>query len=741
MAFADTQKLVVELDLKGNLQSGLAKATASVKGFDKATSNTQRSLSKFGSNIGKTFAIGAAAAAGGVLAVVHAASDYESAFAGVRKTVDATEEQLQDLSNEFRSLAKTIPISAAELARLGEAGGALGISVENLEEFVRVTALLGVTTDLTSDQAATSLGVLANVLHLTDKEYQQFASSLVALGNAGASTESQIIAIAERAGAAGELVGLTTEQVLGLSSAVASLGIEAEAGGTSLQKFFIDSAKQIANGGEELELFAKVAGTSGKAFKKAFDKDAGGALQRFLAGLGKLTQGEQLQVLEDLGFNDARITRTLLGLANNTELVGDQMRIANDAFRENTALTKEAGERFKTFDSQLQITKNVLTDIGITIGSKLLPKITPLLQRFNEFINQNQGGIEKFGTDLAGAFERFADAVGKTDWTPFIDGLKTSASLAKGAFDAFNALPDDFKKLVLVGFGINKFTGGLITSIGKDLASAFGQQFLSRGSSPGNPLWVQSVGGIGGPGGAGGGGGVLGTLSKAVLPVAIVSAAAGVAFAVTNFPANTAGGKVFRGASDVNDPSKRLEHLLSAQVELQRRANGGDQFAQRQLEQVNAEIALLRGEAARKADATTQAAVRIADRMDALKAEQAAGAAKIVAQMPPIRSEMIGVRQAQAAAMAAETFNSQSERTAIANASAAQRAAAERIRAATEQARADNTAAQARTTEAARSAAAAIRDKDLSVSVTVPISIRNIVDARDRISTIYRKNS
>ena len=471
MAAAETARLIAELSLKDNLTKGVNSALGSVNKLDKAFGRTQTSLSKFGSNIGRAATVGAVAAAGGVVAVVNAARDYESAFAGVRKTVDATEAEFQDLSDAFREMARTIPISASELAILGETAGALGITgVKNIEEFVRVTALLGETTNLTSEQAATSLGVIANVLGLTSAEYSKFASSLVALGNAGASTETQIIEIAERAGAAGELIGLSTDQVLGFSSAVASLGIESEAGGTALQKFFIESTKSISKGGKELKTFAKVAGQSTKDFQKSFQEDAGGALEEFLVGLGKLDQAAQLNVLEELGFGDQRITRTLLGLANNTTLLASQLDVANEAFGENTALTKEAAERFKTFDSQLQITKNVLNDIGITIGTKLLPKITPLLQRLNEFVNQNQGKIEEFGTRLADGFEDFANAVGKVDWQPFIDGLRITADIAKTAVGLFMSLPPDVQKIAIAALAVNKVTGGLGTSIVKDLA-------------------------------------------------------------------------------------------------------------------------------------------------------------------------------------------------------------------------------------------------------------------------------
>jgi TP901 family phage tail tape measure protein len=529
VAFADTQKLVVELDLKGNLNAKLGEAARALKGFDAATSNTQRSLGKFSHNIQRGLVIGVAAAGTALLGVVKAASDYESAFAGVRKTVSATEPQLKALSAGFRQLSKEIPISASELARLGEAGGALGVPTAQLKEFVRVTALLGVTTNLSADQAADSLGVLSNVLHLTGADYSKFASSLVALGNAGASTESDIIAISERIGAAGHLIGVSTQDVLGFSSAVASLGIESEAGGTALQKFFIDSAKMVAGGGKDLREFAKIAGVSAKTFQKAFADDASGALQTFLKGLGKLPQARQLQVLEDLGFNDARITRTLLGLANNTKLVSDQMGVANRAFAENTALTKEAEQRFNTFDSQLTITKNVLTDMAITIGSKLLPKITPLLKRLNEFVGTHQGDISAFGDKLATGFQQAADALAEIDFKPIIDGLRLSAQVAGKVVDIFRALPAPLQAALIGGFALNKITGGLPTAIFKDAGGALLNKLIERGSSR-NPLYVVPVGGgIGAAGGgvAAAGTSKLGKIGSAIGKVFIVGAAAG----------------------------------------------------------------------------------------------------------------------------------------------------------------------------------------------------------------------
>jgi len=53
----------------------------------------------------------------GIDATIGSAVRYEDAFAGVRKTVDGTEEQLQALSKRFRELSKEIPITAEEFSR------------------------------------------------------------------------------------------------------------------------------------------------------------------------------------------------------------------------------------------------------------------------------------------------------------------------------------------------------------------------------------------------------------------------------------------------------------------------------------------------------------------------------------------------------------------------------------------------------------------------------------------------
>lgn len=540
MALADTAKLIASLELKDSFSRGLKTAdknlSAFEKRFGKVGATAQKGIGNAASNLAKGAAIVGAATVGLVTASVKAAADYEQAFAGVAKTVDATDAELAKLSATILDLSTTIPISAVELAALGEAAGALGVAKGDINEFIRITALLGETTDLSAQQAADSIGVLTNVLGLTGDQISRFGAALVDLGNNGASTESQIVQIAQRFGAAGKLAGLSTQDILGFSSAVASLGIEVEAGGSSLQKFAIDTTKMVAAGGKDLALLAKTAGVTGKAYQDAFEKDAGGALASFLTGLGKLQQAEQLAVLEALGFNDVRITRALLGLANNSELLNEQLAVSARGWEENTALTTEADKKFKTLSSQLTILRNSFTRAGIAVGTGLLnpladvakilstsltdPAVITKLERLGEslgealkaFVKQIGPNIPRIVGSIADGFADIATYISKIDlagvldavpWDTIKTSMEVTGRVAKVILDTFLSMPSWVQTAVVTGWGLNKLTGGALGSIAGQLTGAVTKGLLGggRGSTPLNPLFVKDVGLPGGKGG------------------------------------------------------------------------------------------------------------------------------------------------------------------------------------------------------------------------------------------------
>jgi len=161
--------------------------------------------------------------------LITAASEFETAFAGVQKTVDATAEELAGLRAEIRQMAKEIPLTTTELSKIGEVGGQLGISVQNMGRFINVIAKLGVATTMSIDDAAMSVARFAAIMRTSEEDYERLASTLVHLGNNFAATEQEIMTMSLRIAGAGKQVGMTEDQVLSLATALTAVGIRAEA--------------------------------------------------------------------------------------------------------------------------------------------------------------------------------------------------------------------------------------------------------------------------------------------------------------------------------------------------------------------------------------------------------------------------------------------------------------------------------------------------------------------------------
>ena len=256
------------------------------------TSGLQNDLGKLGNvaRSGAQVTTAAIASIGAAIASVAAASfkvgsEFESAFAGVQKTVNATEEEFAALRQGILDLARDMPLAATEIAGIAEAAGQLGIQTQNIMSFTKTMADLGVATNMSSEEAATALARLANITQMPQENFDRLGATIVDLGNNLATTEREIVDMSLRLAGAGNQVGLTEDQILSFSGALSSVGIAAEAGGTAFSKLMSDMQLAVKTGSESLQDFADVAGMSAQEFQRAFEEDAASAIISFIDGL------------------------------------------------------------------------------------------------------------------------------------------------------------------------------------------------------------------------------------------------------------------------------------------------------------------------------------------------------------------------------------------------------------------------------------------------------------------------
>ena len=389
----------------GTSESKLKAFKRQIRRLDYDFNKLDKGFNKIAGLSGKTFSLigrGALTAAGAVqgigIASTMAGSKFESAFAGVKKTVDGTKKEYQGLKKEILSLTRILPSSGAELAGTMEIAGQLGIKKSALPDFTKTMANLDVSTNMTAEEAATSFARFANITGMSDYDkkgisnYEKLGSTVVDLGNKFATTEQEIVEMGTNLSSTGKLIGLSAPEIMALGTALSSVGVEAEKGGSAMSKLFKKMQIAVETNNGMLAEFASVSGMSKSQFTEAFKGSAIGAMSKFLGGLNdtKRNGKSAIAVLNDMKLSEVRLSDTILRLANSSGNMEKAVQTANKAWEENTALTTEAGKRYETFESQIGLTKNAFSEMGIAIYDNLtrtpaLGVITKLRLAINDF--------------------------------------------------------------------------------------------------------------------------------------------------------------------------------------------------------------------------------------------------------------------------------------------------------------------------------------------------------------------
>ncbi|MCK4018982.1 phage tail tape measure protein [Streptococcus suis] len=338
---------------------------------------------------------------GGMTLSAKAAMDFESAFAGVKKTVDETRDWSYDrLSNEIRKMSQELPASAVEISKVAEAAGQLGIKTEDIISFTRVMIDMGESTNMSAEEAAVALAKFKNITGMPTEDFKKLGNVIVQLGNNMATTEQDIVDMGLRLASSGKLAGLTEAQIMALAATLSSVGMEAEAGGSAMSRVMQKMNTAVAEGEEALDKFAAVAGMSAEEFAAKWKAEPQNAIVDFLNGLRRIKEegGDVTQTLKNMKISNIRDIDSLQRLAGAGELLAKTLGMANKEWASGNALQTEAQKRYETTESKLKMARNKLNDIAITLGG-------PLLDAFLDVLDASEPLID----DVASLAKGFAE--------------------------------------------------------------------------------------------------------------------------------------------------------------------------------------------------------------------------------------------------------------------------------------------------------------------------------------------
>jgi TP901 family phage tail tape measure protein len=453
-ADTDAKKLLAAKQLSG-LETELANAeqkalalknqlsAANLIKFGTLATNFGRSMRRMGQKF--TMYIGAPLAALGISSF-NAFKDYELALARLKAVLPEAGEEIERLNQAALEMSETIPVSYEEIMAIMTSLAKAGVPVGEIEGMTLALSRMSAVTGMTAEEVGTSMVMFMNSMGLPMGNVDQLGAALVQLADTSIATEGAIFDMATRMAATGGLAGMSATEVLSLSAAFASMGLNAEAGGTSASKL-MKRMQLAAETGKGIEGFADVMGISTEDFTKMWDSSAADTMLAFFQGLADVeASGEAsvLAMLDAMELTEIRLSNLIELGAKKPDMFESLMGTGAKGFEDNTALVKKAGDIFNTTSGQMDMLGNSVRNAQADLGENVADTFQPLIDKVGELVKgfgeldegtQNWivgvgGGLAVGGPVLMG-LGKVVSAVGSI--TTAIGKAKTSTGILQSA--------------------------------------------------------------------------------------------------------------------------------------------------------------------------------------------------------------------------------------------------------------------------------------------------------------------
>jgi TP901 family phage tail tape measure protein len=349
-------------------------------------------------------AAGVAGLAVSLGAPIRAAVSFESAMADVRKVVDGSDEQIAGLGDTLKRMAREIPLAQEELAQLAASGGQLGVALGDLPDFVATTARMAVAFDMAAEEAGDAMAKVANVYQIPIGEIGRLGDAINQISNESPAKAREIVQALSRVGGVARSFGLSADAAAALSGAFIAMGKPPEVAATGINAMLTKLMTADKQGKAFQDGLAAI-GLSAEALKQGIEQDAQGALLGFLKTLEQLPKEQRMGVLVDLfGLEYAD---DIAALSGSLDVYVAQLDATQ---RAEGSMGKEFAARAATTANNWQLLRNTVSELGIEIGSVLLPALNeligslrPIIEGLAEWARAHPalaGGIMKLGAAL-----------------------------------------------------------------------------------------------------------------------------------------------------------------------------------------------------------------------------------------------------------------------------------------------------------------------------------------------------
>lgn len=339
-----------------------------------------------------------AAAIGATLIVpAKLAMDAEETMADINKVANfENEEELKKMEKKIMEMNTTgkIPMTFNELGQIVASGAQAGLDKLELPKFASDAAKMGVSMDIDAEGAGQIMAGWRSAFDFNQDEVTNLADKVNYLGNTTAASAPLISDFVTRVGAMGEVGGVQSGEIAALGATLIGMNIPAEVAATSTNKLISTLNKGESATKKQQEVFSKL-GMSATDMAKRMQTDAQGAIIDVMKSLDKLPNYEKAAALNEL-FGEtgskavAPLLKNISQLEENLEKVDETQKIFAGS------MEAEFEARINTSANSMAILKNQMQNMGITLGSVLLPPIVELATKFGAVAGKVQEFADKY---------------------------------------------------------------------------------------------------------------------------------------------------------------------------------------------------------------------------------------------------------------------------------------------------------------------------------------------------------
>lgn len=379
-----------------------------------------------------SLAIGAIGAGASLTIPVKLAMDKENYMVDVAKNVKGldTAEDIQEMEMAIRSLGSSSLLGSDGIAKLVASAGAIGMGKDDALEFALSAEKIGVAFGLSADESGDLMTSIMASSGLSLSGINELSDAINFIGDSATAKAPEITKILQRnIGMLSGMTKLTKNEMVGLSSVFRGAAPSTEVAATA-QKGFIEALTRGAAATKAQEDGFGKLGMSATELAERMQTDAEGAITDVITALSELDDAERGSVMTSV-FGSS-VTPVLAGLVSNIDEYRRVMSLAADDTKFAGSVQEEYERQMNTTSAALTTARGAIKEIGVTIGSALLPHVTMAAKVI---------GV------LARGFSSFANA------NPFITKTIVGVGLAVTAFGT---------AAIAVGYGLNILRTGLV---------------------------------------------------------------------------------------------------------------------------------------------------------------------------------------------------------------------------------------------------------------------------------------